>query len=85
MTENNEQATGEAAGQDELASPSYTLAKGNPTDEELAAAITVLSIALAPRPNPRAANDRPLAGGWKSYWRTLRRDHRPGPGAWMAR
>ncbi|MGA4508338.1 acyl-CoA carboxylase subunit epsilon [Propionibacteriaceae bacterium G1746] len=61
------------------------VAKGNPTDDELAAAIAVLSVVTAPLPNPQAAKDRPVAGGWSSYWRTLRRDHRPGFGAWTAR
>lgn len=65
--------------------PELELAKGNPSDEELAAVVTVLSLALAPRPNPRPAVDRPVAGGWKSYWRVMRHDHRPGRGAWTAR
>ena len=64
--------------------PAMGVVKGNPTEEELAAAVTVLSLALAPRPNPRPADDRPLAGGWKSYWRVVRREHRPGRGAWTA-
>lgn len=64
--------------------PVIQVSKGNPTDEEVAAAVTVLSLALAPRPNPRAAADRPLAGGWRSYWRVMRHDHRPGRGAWSA-
>lgn len=63
----------------------FVLAKGNPTDEEIGAAMAVLAMALAPRPNPRAADDRPVVGGWKSYHRTIRREHRPGRGAWSAR
>ena len=70
---------------DQAAGPVFQVSKGHPTDEELAAAVTVLSLALAPRPNPRAAADRPLAGGWNSRWRVVRREHRPGRGAWTAR
>ncbi|MGA4669458.1 acyl-CoA carboxylase subunit epsilon [Propionibacteriaceae bacterium Y1923] len=67
------------------APPVFEVSRGNPTDEELAAAITVLSLALAPRPNPRPASDRAVAGGWNSYYRVLRREHRSGRGAWGAR
>ena len=67
------------------ADPPIVFGKGNPTDEEIGAAMAVLAIATAPRPKPRAAKDRPVAGGWASYWRTIRRDHRPGHGAWTAR
>ena len=58
---------------------------GHPTDEELAAAISVLSLALAPRPRPRAASDRAVVGGWNSYVRVMRREHYAGRGAWTAR
>lgn len=69
----------------EAATPAFTVTKGNPTDEEIGAAMTVLAIALAPRPNPRAASDRPVVGGWNSYHRVTRREHITGPGAWTAR
>lgn len=65
--------------------PAIQVTGGNPTDEELAAAVAVLSIAMAPRPNPRAASDRPKVGGWNSYHRVLRREHVPGTGSWGAR
>lgn len=55
---------------------------GSPTPEELAAVLTVVSAVAggdAPAERPRA--DRSPAG-WGSYWRAVRREHRPGPGAW---
>lgn len=64
--------------------PVLEVAKGNPTDEELGAAMAVLAAALRPTPPPRESDDRPLAGGWKSYWRTVRRPLVSGREAWRS-
>ena len=61
--------------------PVISVLAGSPTEEELAALVVVLTAAAAPEP-AGVRSDRPLAGGWKSYGRTLRRAHHPGPGAW---
>lgn len=59
----------------------FQVVRGNPTDEELAAAISVLSVVTAPVP-PKPDNV-PYMGGWKSYWRTVRRPILPGRDAWQ--
>ncbi len=59
----------------------FKVAKGNPTDEELAALVTVLSAQLAAK-EPRENLDRPIAGGWNSYWRNIRMPFVYGPEAW---
>lgn len=58
--------------------------KGNPSDEELGALMAVILAAGRPVPPQRDTDDRPVAGGWKSYWRTMRRDLRPGREAWRS-
>ncbi|MDO5082395.1 MAG: acyl-CoA carboxylase epsilon subunit [Arachnia propionica] len=60
--------------------PRFTVS-GGATDEELAALVAVLSAALAPDTLKPAA-DRPLAGGWKSYYRTVRTPLVNGRDAW---
>lgn len=64
--------------------PTITIT-GQPTEDELGAVMTLLAAALAPRPNPRPARDRPQVGGWNSLYRAVRREHRAGPGAWTAK
>lgn len=58
-----------------------SVAKANPTDDELAAIVAVLS-AASREDRLHAAQDRPLAGGWKSYYRTLRPMMPAGRDAW---
>ncbi len=41
------------------------------TEEELGALMAVIG-AVTRREGLRAGDDRPLAGGWKSYYRTVR-------------
>ncbi len=55
---------------------------GNPTDTELAAALAVLSLLIQPRTLKAPVKDREIAGGWKSYWRTIRQPLHPGLDAW---
>ena len=59
----------------------FTIARTGATDEELAAVVAVLR-ARASSERLRAGSDRPLAGGWKSYYRTIRQQAAPGQQAW---
>lgn len=55
--------------------------KAKLTEEEVGAITAVL--AAASRPDTlRSADDRPLAGGWKSYYRTVRGPLVSGRDAW---
>jgi len=55
--------------------------KAHLTEEEIAAVTAVLTVASRPE-KLRSADDRPLAGGWKSYYRTLRPPLVSGRDAW---
>ncbi|OYO08897.1 hypothetical protein CGZ98_13975 [Enemella evansiae] len=67
-------------------SPVIEVVSGSPTPEELAAVVTVLT-AAASSGNGRAGarSDRAEGRGWNAYWRSVRREHRPGAGAWLGR
>lgn len=53
---------------------------GNPTDEEIAAVVAVLSAqATAPPAVPEQQRS-----GWAAYWRTVKAPIQPGPGQWQA-
>ena len=57
--------------------------RGPPDEDELAAAGALLAPALA-EPGPARPNtDRPIAGGWNSYWRKVREPFVHGPEAWV--
>lgn len=60
----------------------YQFTKGNPDADEVAAVLTVIQAAVAPALVAEEGDDRPLAGGWKSYNRVMRRPHVPGREAW---
>lgn len=62
-----------------MTQPSFT--KANLTAEEVAAVTAVLRLAATSEPL-RPADDRPLAGGWKSYYRTVRPVLVSGRDAW---
>lgn len=65
------------------ASPVVAITHGNPTDDEAAAVVVALVAASAGTPVPRDdLGDRPRAGGWKSYWRVVRRPLVPGRDGW---
>lgn len=66
---------------DQAAAPLFSISKAHPDAVETAAVLAVLGAALAPV-EPRRNTDRPLAGGWSSYYRTVRPMVPPGPGAW---
>lgn len=59
----------------------YTVT-GAPTDDELAALITVLQARAVDSSRLHSADDRPQAGGWTSYYRTVRQALVPGRDAW---
>ncbi|BEH03019.1 MAG: acyl-CoA carboxylase subunit epsilon [Propionibacteriaceae bacterium] len=60
----------------------FEVVRGNPDDEELAGVVVVLAAELA-GPGPAQPNkDRPIAGGWNSYWRKVRQPFVSGPEAW---
>ncbi len=61
--------------------PLYSVATGRATDDELAALFAILQ-ASANTDTLKAGTDRPLAGGWKSYYRTIRQPAAPGREAW---
>lgn len=50
--------------------------------EEETAAITAVLVAASRTDTLRSADDRPLAGGWKSYYRTVRSPLVHGREAW---
>ena len=63
--------------------PVLRVVKGDPSPEELAALVAVVSAraaaaAAAPTEEPQRASD------WASYWRNVRRPLHPGPGRWRA-
>ncbi|MFV0429420.1 MAG: acyl-CoA carboxylase subunit epsilon [Arachnia sp.] len=62
--------------------PRYRVSAPGATDDELTALIAVLAGRAAAPDQLRSAEDRPLAGGWKSYYRTVRTQHAPGRDAW---
>lgn len=58
--------------------PLFSVVRGNPTAEELAALVVVLhtrSRGNAPAPGPQPS-------GWSAYRRTVRTPVMPGPDAW---
>ncbi len=63
--------------------PVYSVGKTDATDEELAAVFAVLQARANSGPL-KASTDRPLAGGWKSYHRTIRPQVAPGREAWRS-
>jgi acyl-CoA carboxylase epsilon subunit len=58
--------------------PVFSVVKGAPTDEELAALVAVLTLTDR-RSEPEPAT-RP--SGWSAYWRTVKAPILPGPDAW---
>ena len=65
---------------DEPAEPLLRVVKGDPTPEELAAVVAVLT-AISGGPAPPA---RPTGSGWSAYWRSVRAPLIAGPGAWRS-
>lgn len=61
--------------------PLYSVGRSQATDDELAALFAILQ-ARSVTDTLKAGSDRPLAGGWKSYYRTIRQPAAPGREAW---
>jgi hypothetical protein len=59
--------------------PLFSIVKGSPTDDELAAVMMVLTIRFA---SPRQEETKPARTGWSAYWRSVRSPIQPGPSAW---
>ena len=57
---------------------------GDPTDEELAALGAVIIALRRARPAPHVPATSTLAGGWRSYWHTVRTPLVPGREAWRS-
>jgi hypothetical protein len=59
--------------------PVFSVVKGSPTEDELAAVMTVLTKRLG---SQRQEDRRPARSGWSAYWRSVRSPIQPGPSAW---
>ena len=57
---------------------------GHPTDVELAALTAVIIALRRDRPTPHQPMTSTLAGGWRSYWHTVRTPLVPGREAWRS-
>jgi hypothetical protein len=56
----------------------FSVVKGSPTDEEVAALVAVLALwSRHPEPEPASS-----PSGWSAYWRSVRAPLSPGPNAW---
>lgn len=66
------------------AEPLVEIVSGNPTEEELAAIAAVTVAVRRARPEPHAPQTGTLAGGWRSYWHTVRNPLLPGREAWRS-
>ena len=64
--------------------PVLRVVKGEPTPEEFAALVAVISAKLRTGGTTPAAGSRRDAPSWAAYWRRTRQPLRPGPGAWRA-
>lgn len=64
----------------ESADPPLRVVKGQPTDDELAALVAVVSAKAA----TAGADDAAQPSTWAAYWRRVRTPLRPGRGAWRA-
>ena len=58
--------------------PLFSVVKGSPTDEELAAVLVGAGRPRRPRPRPA----RSAGSGWSAYWRSVGVALQPGPDAW---
>jgi hypothetical protein len=62
--------------------PALRVVKGDPTPEELAALVAVISARAAAAGATEPDTER--ASDWASYWRNTRRPLQHGPGRWRA-
>ena len=54
----------------------FSVVKGSPTEDELAAVVTVLTTEFN---RPRQGDAKPAQSGWSAYWRSVRSPLQPGP------
>jgi len=59
--------------------PLFSVVKGSPTEDELAAVMAVLTAQFAQQRQEAATPGR---SGWSAYWRSVRSPIQPGPSAW---
>jgi Acyl-CoA carboxylase epsilon subunit len=64
-----------------MSEPVLRVVKGDPSPEELAALVAVVSARAAA---PPTAPDPGRASDWATYWRHAKRPLHPGPGRWRA-
>ena len=70
---------------DSVVEPVLRVVKGDPTDEELAALVAVVSARAAAQAAAGAAvAAEQRASDWASYWRNVRQPLQHGPGRWRA-
>jgi Acyl-CoA carboxylase epsilon subunit len=70
---------------DSMVEPVLRVVKGDPTDEELAALVAVVSARAATQAaSTAAAAPEQRASDWASYWRNVRQPLQHGPGRWRA-
>jgi Acyl-CoA carboxylase epsilon subunit len=69
---------------DEVRRPVLRVIRGDATDEEIAALLTVIAArGGSARTGAQTGGDAP-ASAWSDHDAGLRRPHQPGPGAWRA-
>jgi hypothetical protein len=64
-----------------MTEPVLRVVKGEPTPEELAALVAVVS-ARAAAAAAAPTSEPPRASNWATYWRNARRPLHPGPNSW---
>ena len=70
--------------EDHPAAPLLRVVRGDPTAEELAALVVVVSTRMPGEASPAfPAKARPARSDWGAPHRRLRQPIRPGPGAWQ--
>jgi hypothetical protein len=66
-----------------MSEPVLRVVKGEPTPEELAALVAVVS-ARAATATAAPTTESTRASDWATYWRTARHPLHPGPNRWRA-
>jgi hypothetical protein len=69
--------------------PIFSVVKGSPTEDELAAVMTVLTTRFGRQGEKKQGQKEsghedatPARTGWSAYWRSVRSPVQPGPSAW---
>ena len=62
----------------------FQVVQGSPSDAELAALGAVIVALRRARPAPHTPTTSTIAGGWHSYWHTVRTPLVPGREAWRS-